>query len=107
MTISQSTDAVRCFCCGQLASDRADGPLAGAVAQTTRWTAMVIDVQPISDGGQWRAAVCCWPCFWSLDPGMWISEKMWSSKNPTVLFTKLPLLGDGQIDDPCAYPWPG
>jgi len=97
--------SVRCFRCGELASTRKEGPSADAVGQHRRWEAMPLDVLT-KDGC--RAAVCCWPCFWEIDPDMWINPEDWSRTGPLVPLEKLPVLDheDPKCWDPSHYAWP-
>ena len=96
---------VRCFCCGEIASSRTDGPIPDDAAD--RWTAGVLDVHSLEERGC-RAGVCCWPCFWSHDPDMWIAPEHWDEKNPVVPFEKLPVLNHSASDcwDETRYAWP-
>ena len=82
------------------------GPSADEVDQTHRWDAAVLDVHE-PDGGC-KAAVCCWPCLWELDPDLWISPDLWRSSNPVVPYEHLPDL-DHDADrcwEPSSYAFP-
>lgn len=48
---------------------------------------MVLDV---CNDGDCRAAVCCWPCFWSFDPDAYILPEHWRAADPVVAFEQLP-----------------
>lgn len=97
---------VRCFCCGQLTKDRVDGPTPDEVAQTERWQHAVLDVS--GSDVECRAAVCCWPCFWSFDPDLWIRPSDWSSADPTVPYDSLPVYASEQhgTSDVTLFHWP-
>ena len=97
---------VRCFCCGQMSHDRADGPHQDEdhVGQAYRWSIGVLDVV----GSNCYAAILCWPCFWAYEPDMWINKAIYESKNPMIPFDKLPEFDhdfEGR-EDATQYKWP-
>lgn len=103
--MTTNTTDVRCFRCAEIASTRTGGPSAEAVGQIRRWEAGVLDVLT-ADGS--LAAVCCWPCFWEIEPDMWIDAEDWSRVAPRVPLESLPVLDhdDPKCWDPSRYAWP-
>ena len=105
---SQELEVVRCFCCGETAATRTGGPSAEAVGQSHRWEAGVLDVHDSPGSGSCFAAICCWPCFWELEPDLWILPEHWTQAHPQVPLEKLPVLNheDPKAWEPTHYSWP-
>lgn len=103
VSLETAVTDIRCFSCGQFAATRRDGPTAEEAGQVRRWDASIIDVHADAKGSECRAAVCCWPCYWQIDPDMWILDYMWDVASPVVPFNSLPVLED---EDPASYSFP-
>lgn len=99
----------RCFACGRRTDEVEGGPTPEEVGQAHRWAEGVLDVHA-EDGGC-RAAVACWPCFWAIDPDLWIDAASWDAHGPLVPATRLPPMLEPDVvdfrhEDPASYPWP-